>query len=95
MSRWSEDEIPTNPGGRAHPDINNTVGLLMAEVINLRKRLEVLESLELSQKTRPKHSERPGPDMAAMATVAKKTIQWSILVIAAIISALKELGYIP
>lgn len=93
--KWpDEDEIPTSPGGRIHPDLHHTLGLAMAEVINLRKRLEILEALALSTKTRTRQSDRPGPDMASLAILAKKTIQWAILILAGLISALKELGYL-
>jgi ribosomal protein L14 len=95
MTRWHEDEIPTRPGIRsAHTDIHNTLGLVMAEVINLRKRIEVLESLEIRSKIKSERPSGTGTDFASMAIVAKKAIQWGILVIAGIISALKELGYL-
>lgn len=90
-----EDDIPTKPGVKhPHSDIDHSVGILLAEAVNFRKRLEVLESLAIGKATKTRESERPGPSVAEMATLAKKTIQWGILVIAGILSALKELGFL-
>ena len=93
MSRY-EDEIPTRPDIRnPRTDSDHNVGVLMVEVIRLTRRIETLESLAFYKEIK-RQSDRPGPTLSEVGTLAKKTIQWAILVIAGIVSALKELGYL-
>ncbi len=99
MSKYGdrfEDEIPTKPGIKhPHSDLDHSVGLLLAEAVNLRKRVEVLEAVALGKSTKTRRdSDRPGPSVGEMATLAKNTIKWGILIIAGIVSALKELGFL-
>lgn len=94
MKSRYEDEIPTNPGHRTHSDLYDTVGTLMYEVINIRKRVEVLEALALSQKTGSRHSDGPRTHLAEVAIIAKKAVFWGVIVTAGVISALRELGFL-
>jgi hypothetical protein len=96
MKERFEDEIPTRPGVKhPHSDLDYSVGLLLSEAVNLKKRIEVLEALAIGKKTQAKReSDRPGPSVSEMASLAKSTIKWAILIIAGIVSALKELGFL-
>lgn len=95
MSKYDrfEDEIPTSPGLNPHPDFDTVLGRIMLEVIQLRKRVEALEAVAPGQKVK-RISDRPGPDLREVATLAKKTIQWTVFIIAAAVSAAKELGFL-
>lgn len=93
MKRYDEDEIPTRPDVRnPHSDIHGTVGLLMAESQNHRKRIEVLERLAL--RTKGALDSVPPTAQDRYIKVIATTIKWAILVIAGLISALRELGYL-
>lgn len=106
MTRWrgENDDIPTsrigkNPHTGDHSDIHYTVGQLMVENLNHRRRIEVLEArlseLETSAKVvsiSPTGSVPPSQRQRIFALV-RKTVTTTALIIAALISALKELGY--
>ena len=93
MKRYDEDEIPTRPDARnPHSDIHGTVGLLMAESQNHRKRIEVLEALALRSKGAL--DSVPPAAIARYLKVTTTAFKWAILVIAGLISALKELGFL-
>lgn len=101
---WSrEDETPTNPGGKgsgARSDLDHTVGQLMAESLNhlrrisvLEERVEVLEAAKKKQSLAPPNSLPPAGKQRVFALI-RKTVTYTIVGIAAAISALKELGFL-
>ncbi len=106
MSRkdWrDDDERPTSPGGKrssTRTDIDHTVGQLMVESINQRRRIEVLEErvevLEAAKKNQslaPASSLPPAGKQRVFALI-RKTVTYTVIGIAAAISALKELGFL-
>lgn len=107
-SQWDDDnERTTSRHNRTPTDMDHTVGQLMVESLNHRRRIEVAESrlevLEtririLVSKTQdslspPTGSEPPG-GRASLFILAKKTVKATLVVIIATIAALKELGYL-
>lgn len=87
--RYYEDEIPTRPSGGIHTDPDTMLGRCLVEIVNLRKRVEALESLAFSKETA---SDRPSA--REYLPLVKKTITAAVLGIAGILSALRELGYL-
>lgn len=87
-----EDEIPTGRGRKSRADSDHTLGQLMVESLNHRRRIEVLEALVLSEKGKS-NSISPNSKRRYL-EVARKTFLYAILTIAGLISALKELGFL-
>jgi len=99
---FSNDEPPTqrNPKSPPRTDSDYTVGQLMVESLNHRRRIEVLEDrLEMleSQKENtslaPHSSDSSHPGRQRVLTLIRKTVTYTVVGIAAIISTLKELGF--
>lgn len=94
MVRYTEDESPTQTRSRSpHSDLHRTVGQLMAESLNHRKRLETLEALVENAGLVP-GSVPPKSKRARLFHVARTTFTTTAIIIAALLSALKELGYL-
>ena len=89
-----QDEVPTNPTGKlpSHSDLDHTVGQLMVESLNHRHRIEILESL--AKRTQVPPGSLPPPGNNRILPLIRKTVATTVVIIAAIISALKELGYL-
>jgi hypothetical protein len=91
MSRYYEDEIPTRRSSASqHSDLHHSVGQLMAESLNHRHRLETLETALL-------HKETAGsvpPSGKELLVLARKTLTTTLIILAALVSALKELGFL-
>jgi hypothetical protein len=106
MTRWREenDDIPTSRLGKGprskHSDTDYTVGQLMVESLNHRHRIQVLEErlseLETSAgiPTAGQTGSVPPSERQRLFALVRKTVTTTALVIAALISALKELGYL-
>jgi hypothetical protein len=106
MSRnrdWNdEDERPTSRGNpRPHSNIDHTVGQLMVESLNHRRRIEVLEArLENMEASTSNQSSSPpsasiGPSSRQrIFALVRKTVTTTAIIIAALLSALKELGFL-
>lgn len=103
MSRshqWDEDERPTSRNNRSPTDMDHTVGQLMAESLNHRRRIEVLEKRLQVMETSPTFSvppeggSTPPSGRSRLFALIRKTVVTTAVIIAAIISALKELGFL-
>lgn len=107
MSRnkdWNDqDERPTSPGGkrpRAHSDTDHTVGELMVQTIHHQRRIEVLEERVKVLEFAPKNvsiaptSSLPPAGRQRVFAIIRKTVTYTVVAIAAIFSALKELGFL-
>lgn len=100
-NRYEDDsERPTNRGRKPPSDPNYTLGQLMVESLNHRRRIEVVElrltNLESSKKdSQPPEGSSiyPGGRTRLFALV-KKTFTYTVICIAAILSTLRELGYL-
>jgi len=90
---WNDDdERPTARGGKRPPtDIDHTMGQLMVESLNHRKRLEMLE--ELVERAGLAPGSVPPPGKHSLLVLVRKTITTTVVIIAAVISALRELGF--
>lgn len=94
MDRYTEDESPTKTRSRdPRSDLHHTVGQLMVESINQRKRLETLEALVENAGLVP-GSIPPKSNRARLFHVARTTFTTTAIIIAALLSALKELGFL-
>ncbi len=100
---WSdEDERPTSRGGKGgkpHSDTDHTVGQLMVESLNhlrriqlLEERVEVLEAAKKNQSLAP--SSLPPAGKQRVFAIIRKTVTYTVIAIAAALSALKELGFL-
>lgn len=97
-----EDERPTSRGGKGskpHTDIDHTVGQLMVESLNhlrrlqlLEERVEILEAAKKNQSLAP--SSLPPAGKQRVFALIRKTVTYTVIGIAAAISALKELGFL-
>lgn len=103
MSRkdWNdEDERPTSRNNRPRSDSDHTLGQLMVESLNHRRRIEVIEArldvLETASKdsTSSVSGSQPPGRRAALFAFIRKTVITTAVIVAAIISALKELGFL-
>ena len=103
----SNDDIPTKRFGRnpfdepsKDSDIHHTVGQLMVESLNHRRRIEVLEARLSELETAPKVTSIsptgsvPPTERQRILALVRKTVTTTALIIAAVISTLKELGYL-
>lgn len=101
------DELPTNPGGKSSGSgggsrTNNDylVGQLMVENIHHRRRIEVLESRLQVLETAPKNyslaprSSLPPAGKQRLFAIVRRTVTVAVIGIAAVISALRELGFL-
>ncbi len=94
-----DDERPTGRGGKPSSDADYHVGRLMVESLNFRRRLEVVESRLAHLEDAKKDSAPPASGSiipggrARLFALIKKTLAYTVVGIAAIISTLKELGY--
>lgn len=90
----TRDDTPTNPFGKStpHSDLDHTVGQLMVESLNHRHRIEILESL--AKRTQVPPGSLPPPGNNRILPLIRRTITTTVFIIAAVISALKELGYL-
>jgi hypothetical protein len=92
-----DDERPTNRGG-TRSNIDHTVGQLMVESLNHRRRIEILEErladLEDTKKnSAPASGGSLTPDSKSrLFHLIRKTVTITALSIAAVITTLKELG---
>jgi hypothetical protein len=107
-SNWDDDnERTTSRGNRKVTDSDHTLGQLMVESLNHRRRIEVLETrldvqdaririLETKTKNSlsPQSGSVPPGRGSQLFILARKTFVTTAVIIAAIISALKELGYL-
>lgn len=86
--RFTEDEIPTHRGRRqdTHPD--TMLGRLMRESVDHNTRIEALESV-VFREAKPS----TWPTVGKYLPLIKKTVTAAVLVIAGVLSALKELGF--
>lgn len=100
---YPDDEIPTRRGaGRPkHSDSDHTLGQLMVESLNhrhrievLEERLEVLESAKANTSLAPNSTNSSPPGRQRLFALIRKTITITVVSIAAVISALKELGFL-
>jgi len=108
MTRWREknDDIPTGRIGKnphssdSNSDIHYTVGQLMVENLNHRRRIEVLEARVSELETSPKvisispTGSVPPTQRQRIFALVRKTVTTTAIIIAALISALRELGYL-
>jgi hypothetical protein len=99
---FSDDEPPTqrNPKPGKRTDADYTVGQLMVESLNHRHRIEVLEErLEILETKKENTSLAPNstnsspPGRQRIFTLIRKTVTYTVVGIAAVISTLKELGF--
>lgn len=92
MTRKSyyEDEIPTRPHGRSYSDPDTLLGRCMAEIVSLRKRVEILE--DLVQGRAPSEYKTDPPSGRNYRDIIKKTVTYAVFGIAGVLSALRELG---
>jgi hypothetical protein len=97
------DELPTNPGGKSsnsRTDNDYLVGQLMVENIHHRRRIEVLEARLQVLETAPKNdSLAPGSSLPPagkhrLFALVRRTVTITVVGIAAVISALRELGFL-
>lgn len=94
MNGYSNDEIPTRRTNKnPHSDLDHTVGQLMVESINHRHRLEALEAMAESKGLAP-GSIPPLSKRARLFSIARQTFTTTAIIIAALLSALKELGFL-
>lgn len=100
---FQDDEPPTqrNPKSTRRTDADYTVGQLMVESLNHRHRIEVLEErieiLESEKKNTslaPHGSDSSPPGRQRLFSLVRKTVTTTVVIIAALISALKELGFL-
>jgi|WetSurMetagenome_2_1015567.scaffolds.fasta_scaffold473371_2 hypothetical protein len=100
---YQDDEPPTqrNPKPSKRTDADYTVGQLMVESLNHRRRIEVLEErleiLESEKKNTsiaPHGSDSSPPGRQRLFALVRKTVTTTVVIIAALISALKELGFL-
>jgi hypothetical protein len=99
---YTDDEPTTSRGKNPRrSDSDHTVGQLMVESLNHRRRIEVLEErlevLESEKKNTslaPYSTDAPPSRRQRLFTLVRKTVTTTALIIAAILSALKELGYL-
>jgi hypothetical protein len=106
MSRsndWrDDDERPTSRGGKgsgSRTDTDHTVGQLMVESLNhlrriqvLEERVEILEAAKKNQSLAP--SSLPPAGKQRVFALIRKTVTYTVVAIAAVVSALKELGFL-
>ncbi len=92
---WNdEDERPTSRGGKRPPsDVDRTVGQLLVESLHHRKRLETLEALVENAGLTP-DSLPPIGRRRSLPELIRKTVTTTVLIIAAVLSALRELGFL-
>jgi hypothetical protein len=93
-SNWNdEDERPTSRGGKCPPsDIDHTVGSLMVESLNHRKRIEMLE--EVVERAGLTPGSLPPSGKHSIFVLIRKTVTTTTLIIAAVLAALRELGFL-
>lgn len=96
MTRYEDHERPTKPNnGKPPSDRDHTLGQLMVECLNHRHRIETLEArvaiVETAQKE-PKTPSAMPPGNRSLLQLVKQTLVSTSLILAAIISTLKELG---
>jgi hypothetical protein len=103
----NQDELPTNPGGKSsgsgggsRTDNDYLVGQLMVENIHHRRRIEVVEARLKVLETAPKNdsiaprSSLPPAGRQRLFAIIRKTVTVTVVGIAAVISALRELGFL-
>lgn len=99
---FTDDELPTqrNPKPSKRTDSDYTVGQLMVESLNhrhrievLEERLEILESEKKNTSLAPTSSVSTPPGRQRLFALVRKTVTTTVVIIAALISALKELGF--
>jgi hypothetical protein len=88
---WSDqDERPTRPTIRnPDTDLHNLVGQLMVENVNHLKRIEILEAV--AERVQVQNGSIPPPRHSILPHI-RRVITTTALIVAAVISALKELG---
>lgn len=92
-NKWdNEDELPTSRGRKARADSDHTLGQLMVESLNHRRRLEVLEALVFSKKG--EGDSLPPTSKHRYFQLARKAFLYTLLTLAGLISAIKELGFL-
>jgi hypothetical protein len=101
---WNdEDERPTNRGGKSSESRSDTdylVGKLMVEGVNHRQRIEVLEArLRVVEIAAKNNSIAPGSSLPPagkqrLYAIIRKTVTTTAIILAALFSALKELGFL-
>ncbi len=106
MSKYRfEDDIPTRPGHRVNTDEDFSVGQLMVESINHRRRLETLENRSDHQESRMARIEAAYQDFEIakasipvpgkhhrLASLIRKIIVTTVVIITAVLTAIRELG---
>ncbi len=98
IGKYTNDETPTNRTGKnsgngSYSDLHHTVGQLMAESLNHRHRLETIEALVENAGLVP-GSIPPKSKRARLFYVARTAFTTTAVIIAALLSALKELGFL-
>lgn len=101
-SDWDDkhERITSSGHGRPLTDLDHTVGQLMAENLNHRRRIEVLEKrvedLEAPARNQSLTAKRSVFAFAKhpLFVLVRKATLYTVIAIAAVISALKELGFL-
>jgi hypothetical protein len=98
MTRFDEHERITKPNnGKPPTDNDHMLGQLMVESLNHRRRIEVLElrlyNAETALKDKAITASIP-PGNRSLLHLAKQTLISVTVVLAALISALKQLGFL-
>jgi hypothetical protein len=106
MSKYRyEDEIPTRPGHRVNTDKDFSLGQLMVESIHHRRRIETVENRCDHQESRLARLENAYQDFEIakasipvpgkhhrLASLIRKIIVTTVVIITAVLTAIRELG---